>query len=150
MPFDPEKLRSADTQFVEEDVPVPELKPFFDEGDLLIWKVRNLTAIELGQIESEAASAANVAKIIEGLISKVPTEQTNALKEQLGLSDEAPIEYRKGVAQIIKATIGIKVDKPLIVKMADFNPNCFYRIVAAIRRLSGQGKTLGKQNGSGD
>ncbi len=55
-----------------EDVPVPDLKDFFPEGEEPVWKVRGLTGQEMGRMMEAPSRVKNYAALLERLASKSP------------------------------------------------------------------------------
>ena len=154
MPFDLTKFAAADFTARTEDVPVPDLAPFFGDGDPAVWTVRGLTGAELARVNEATDAAKNLEALAEALASPAGREKAGALRSLLGLADGAgadvPQDLVKRIEMLRAGSVAPVADRQLAVRLADVYPVEFYQLTNAITRLTGQGKILGKPAGSGE
>ena len=150
MPFD---LKAFDkTQFNQRtaDVPVPELKDFFGDDEAPVWKVRYLTAPEIAKVEMSGQTAEKMLAVIEGITSDKPKDIADAVKGIVGIADDLDPEFRKHLTRLEVGSVEPKIIRQTAVKLANVSPTAFYRIIAKIKELSGQGAEMGKLQASGN
>lgn len=133
-----------------EDVPVPDLKDFFPEGEKLLWKVRGLTGVELGRVAEAAERNKNVETIIEMVGSEYSKEKIAAIKEMLGLGGSVPQDVAKRLEYLVIGSVDPKCTLDLAVRICEVRALDFYRLTNSIKDLSGQGHVPGKQPPSGE
>ncbi len=94
MPFDIDKFQSATFKFREEEIPVPELKEFFSEGEKPVWRVRNLTGMEIFVVNEAMERNSRKNEAIEAIMSGERKERVEAMKEiAMTLPGMTPTEY---------------------------------------------------------
>jgi len=148
MGFDTKKFKNADFNDRVESVPVPELKEFFDEDEDQVWKVRNLTGIEVGRINETGEKYKRLdaaAKAMDGN-SK---EKVEAFKTLFGVSGAMSSETAKQTEVLISGSVEPVCDVELASIVRDRFPVAFAKITRKIYQLTGQGAELGKPKGSG-
>jgi hypothetical protein len=149
MPFDAKKFTK--TKFVHrtEDVPVPDLKEFFPEGEKAVWTVRGLTGQELGRANEAADRNKNIAAILSGLTSGAEKEITDAVKDLVGVGGNTPADISKRLEHLCLGSVEPKCTHDLAVRLCETFPVEFFQITNAIVRLTGQGQLPGKREPSG-
>jgi hypothetical protein len=139
------------TKFVARtfDVPVPDMKDFFEEGAPAIWKVRGLTGQELGRANEAAGKHKSIVAIIEGVMSTSSKDNADAVKDLLGLGTDTPADVAKRMEHICMGSVEPKCPLDLAVRICETFPIEFYQITNKIMELTGQGQVPGKPKPSG-
>ena len=138
--------------FVERtaEVDVPDLKDFFPEGEKPVWKIRGMVANELS-ICYEALKINN-ARDVSMQASAGPEaskEKIKALREQLGIDIDMPLDIAFRRKELEFASVLPKVSEEMAVKFSNKFPIEFYQITTKIFELTGLGQTPGKLKPSG-
>lgn len=144
MGFDLKAFEKTKFESRTADVPVPELKEFFDEGEPAVWTVRNLTAAELAKVEMSGQNVEKMKAILEGIVSDKPKDIADAIKELAGVSSDLEPEFRKHLTRLELASVNPKITRDIAVKLATVSSSAFYRLIAQIKELSGKGAVMGK------
>jgi hypothetical protein len=144
MGFDVEQFQTASFSFREESIPVPELKDFFGEGEEAVWKIRNLTGIEVFAASEAMERNRRRNEIMEGLMSEDRKEVVAAVKELAGYTDKAPDEYVRRLEVFRLGSVDPKISKEIAVKIADSFSTTFTHLTNRILVLTGLGKEPGK------
>lgn len=84
MAFNVSGFVQAPWQHRTQEVPVPELKDWFDPGDPLVFVVRGLTANEIARANSASQAHRREAALAEALTSGSKSEITGAVQAALG------------------------------------------------------------------
>ncbi len=151
MPFDVKKFQKAKFTPTIEEIPVPELQDFFDDGEKAVWKVRGLTGQEMGRANETAERNKNIAAIIDGLVSGEQREKTEAIKNLLGINQyNVPDDIAKRIAYLQFGSVDPVCTEDMAVKLCTVKGVEFYILTNAIIRLTGVGQTLGKSKPSGE
>lgn len=150
MAFNTKKFRSTKFKHRTAEIPVPDLKDFFDEGDSPAWKVRGLTGHELGRAKEAARRGKNFDAIVAKLSSGMPKEVADAVEKLTGLADEKAedIVYRIHMLRI--ASVDPELEQEDAVKVCEKFPVVFYELTNKILQLTGEGQTSGESNASGE
>ena len=148
--FDAKKFLK--TKFIPrtEEVPVPDLQAFFPDGAKAVWKVRGLTGHELGRANEAAERNKNIAAILEGLVSGAAKEQTEAVKELLGVGGSTPQDIAKRLEHLTTGSVDPPCTSDLAVRLCETFPVEFFQLTNRIVQLTGQGQMPGKQPPSGE
>jgi hypothetical protein len=150
MAFDSKRFLKTKFTARTEDVPVPDLAAFFPDDAKPVWKVRGLTGQELGRANEAAERNKNVAAILEGLASGAGKEQTEAVKELLGVGGSTPQDIAKRLEILSIGSVDPQCAPDLAVRLCEAYPVEFYQITNRINFLTGQGQMPGKQPPSGE
>ncbi len=148
MAFDAKAFEKAEFKERIAEVPVPDLACFFDDGEVAVWKVRNMTAPELAKVEMSAKTEERLKKVLEGMLSTSAKDQAEAVKIAIGISDELEPEFIKQLTKLVLASVEPKITRQIAVKLANISPNTFYALIAKINELSGKGAEMGKLQAS--
>lgn len=143
--FDAKRFMSQQFVHREEDVPVPDMKDFFPEGEPAVWRVRGLTGQELGLCNQAAERNRNMEAILEGVASAAGAKKSDAIKKLIGGRDDTPDDVVKRMEMLIIASIAPECDLQLAVKLCKIFPIEFYQITTAIGKLTGMGQTAKKK-----
>lgn len=157
MPFDAKKFKK--TRYVprEGDVPVPDLKPFFEEDEPAVWRVRGLTGYELGRARESVASNKTIAAVVEGLASRIPKEVKEAISGLIGNGTETPQDIAQRMHILALGSILPKLtdetgaeDMDTVIQLVTAFPIEFFQITNKINELTGLGHVPGKPQASGE
>jgi len=150
MAFNTQKFKKQKYTPRTATVPVPDLADFFEPNDTPEFIVRGLTGPELASVHESADKHRNIMGIIEGLLSSVSTDQVEALRKNLGITEDVPREIAKRLEMLKIASVSPVVDLEFAVKLADTFPIEFYNLTSKITELTGLGQSpLGKSKPSG-
>ncbi len=132
------------------DIPVPDLKQWFD-GDDLVWRVRGLDGNELGRCNALAEkNRRSITEIAEGLTSGKSAELIGTVRQLVGLGDDIPMEVAQGIEYLICGSVNPECDLDLAVKLNLNFPVEFRQLVHRIIHLTGMGfAAAGKPPASG-
>jgi hypothetical protein len=150
MPFDIKQFKTAKFEIREGLVKVPDLAPFFPEGEEAVWKIRGLTGVELGRVNEAAERYRNIGAILEGLISSGAAEKVESIKKLVGMGNDTPADIVRRMDMLVVASVSPEVDEELAVKLCEKFPVEFFDITNEITKLTGQGHILGKPKPSGE
>ena len=157
MPFDIKKFKK--TRYVprEGDVPVPDLKDFFAEGEKPVWRVRGLNGYELGKAKERAASNATMVAVLEGLASRIPKDVKDAISRLIGAGGETPSDIAQRMYMLTAGSISPVLidesgeeDMDVVIQLVTAFPIEFYQITNKINELTGMGHVPGKPKASGE
>jgi len=149
MGFDAKKFRAAALSPRTADVPVPDLKPWFDDGDPAVWRVKGLTGQQLARANEAAARNNKIAALFEDIVGGSQKEQVAAVKQALGLGDDTPQDIAKRIYMLVHGSVDPECDEELAVKLFRTFPIEAYEITNTIIKITGQGHIPGKASGSG-
>lgn len=149
MGFDTKKFGKEKFTPREQDVPVPDLKDYFGDGEPAVWRVRGLTGIEIGQSAEASSRNQTMISILEGLTSTSSKDKVDAVKNLIGLGSDAPQDVAKRIEHLVLASINPVCTQDIAVKLCEAFPIEFYQITNTIMELTGKGKMPGKQMPSG-
>ena len=149
--MDVQKFLNAQLQPREAEIKVPELADFFGEGESPVWKVRGLTAAELGRTREAGDRGESMKKLVEAMAGS--GDKAAAIREQMGLSDdEVPADVSRRIEQLAIGSVSPEIgeaNRDVAVQMAEAFPIVFYNLTNKIQELTGQGAALGKPKRSG-
>lgn len=132
-----------------EDIELPDLKDWFEENEKPVWKVRGLLGQELGRANAAAEQSKNIGAILDGIASRVPKEQTDAIRKITGLGGETPADIIKRMEILVIGSVDPECSWDLAVKLCERFPIEFYQLTNKILQLTGQGHVPGKPKASG-
>ena len=128
------------------EVPVPELKPFFDGGNP-VWKVKGLTGQELGRANDAADRNKKISSVVEGVLSDNPKKIAKAVK--MVIDPDTPHDVAKRLEHLILGSVDPVCDLELALRVCERFPIEFYSITNKILELTGLGQLPGKHKPSG-
>lgn len=141
MAFDATTFLNTEYRDRTEDVPVPELEKYFDDGEKPVWTVRGLTAEEFARASDEVAQNMDISAIITGLASSVAKEKADAVKDLVGLSKEhVPGDVVKRISHLMSGSVSPECPRELAVKLGENHSILFFRLTNKILELSGKGR----------
>lgn len=152
MGFDIDKFKQAQFEFREKEVPVPNLKSFFDKNEKAVFKIRNLTALEIHRSRQAVLDAVDLEGIVERIAGGTAKDKIMAVVESLGFGDGLPDSYVRNLRVLQYGTLEPELDLELCKKIADSYSTTFEMLVKEIERITGLGKTvkeLGESKPSG-
>lgn len=142
MAFKIQDFKSAPFEYRVDEVQVPELKPFFENGDDLVWKVRGLTGQELGKANEAADRNRKISSVVEGVLSRSAKKMAQAVKHVV--DPDTPQDIAKRLEHMITGSVEPECDLELARKICERYPIEFYSITNKILELTGQGQLPGK------
>lgn len=142
MAFKIQDFKSAPFEYRVDEVQVPELKPFFENGDDLVWKVRGLTGQELGKANEAADRNRKISSVVEGVLSRSAKKMAQAVKHVV--DPDTPQDIAKRLEHMIIGSVEPECDLELARKICERYPIEFYSITNKILELTGQGQLPGK------
>lgn len=174
MAFNKKKFLQTKFTAREDEVPVPDMKEFFDndpnnfefipdpkskkkipptiknpDWKPPVWKVRGLEGVEMARANEAMERNKNIAAILEGLVAQNMREKVDSVKALIGVDEKVPNEIAKRIELLIIGSVDPKVDTELAVKICRVYPIEFYLITNKITELTGQGHMPGKPKASG-
>jgi hypothetical protein len=150
MAFNAEKFISAQLFDRTEELQIKELSPFFDEGEKPVFVLRGLTGSEFGRVNEAHEKSKNIDALVSALTGSDRKAKAEAIKASLGVSgDDVPPDIVRRQEIIAAGVVSPEIDHAFAVKLSENFPTAFFLISNKILSLSGQGRTLGKPNGSG-
>ena len=150
MAFNEKKFMNTNFTPRTKDIPVPDLKDYFDPNTEPVFKVRGLTGPELARVHEAVDKHKNIAGLISGLLSGQTQEKIDSIRSALGVTDDVPAEIARRLEMISIACIEPKISLETAVKLSETFPIEFYEITTAISNLTGRGQLPGKQKSSGE
>lgn len=149
MSFDSKKFLSSGLHPREIDVPVPDLKDYFQEDAKPVFRVRGLTGHELGAAQEAVEQYRNVRAIVEGLTGPRTDEARDAIERLVGKGGKTPQEIVKRLEYLKIGCLDPIVDQDLASRICTYFPITFYALTNEIVRLTGLGHQPGKPQSSG-
>lgn len=140
MTFDSQKFLKTKYKDRTEDVPVPELKKFFPDGETPVWTVRGLTAEEIARANDAVSQNADVSAIITALAAKHSKEKAEAVKDMLGMSTAVPADIVKRISHLVSGSVSPECDQEMAVKLGENHSVVFFKLTNKILELSGKGR----------
>lgn len=148
--FDSKKFLKTKWAPRMEDVPVPDLSEFFDEGVTPVWKIRGLTGQELGRANEAADRSKSILAAVEAIAGGGDKERAQAVAELLGVAKDTPQDVAKRIQLLVMGSVEPACNPELAVRLCEAFPVEFYQITTAIMKLTGQGQMPGKARPSGE
>ena len=149
--MDLDKFEQAKTTVRDAEIPCPALKQFFAKNQKPVWKVRALTAAELGrcnEINDRSQQIRAMTQLLSGDESK-----SAEVRRTLGLDDDSvPVEVSKRIEMLTIASISPALGRDkrsVAVKVSESWPILFYDLTNKIHELTAMGADLGKPKRSG-
>ncbi len=142
MPFNADRFEATKFEPRRARVPVPDLAPFFDEGEAAEWEVRGLTASELHKALDAASRQGSVEAIVRAIAAT--GDQAQAIRRALGLTKDTPGEIAKRLEMLVAGSVAPTVSLPLAVKLAESFPVEFMLLTSKISELTGKGADFAK------
>lgn len=149
MGFDIKAFDNAKFEDRTAEVPVPDLKDFFDEDSDPVFVVRGLTGEELARCHEAADRSKTIDSVVQALGSTGSADKIDAMRELLGVSETVPVDLAKRLEQFAIGTVSPGLDHTQAVRFAEVWPVEFYQITNKIMELTGQGRQIAKKKDSG-
>lgn len=149
--MDLQKFMSAQVKAREADVPVPVLSSFFEKGKKRVWRVRGLTAAELGRCREVQDRGETVKAMVKAMSGE--GDKASEIRKALGLAEgEVPKDVSQRIEMLTIASLDPVIgdeNRDVVVRLAEHWPITFYEITNKIHELTGAGAELGKPKSSG-
>jgi hypothetical protein len=149
MTFDKNKFMAAKYSFREKEIPVPSLKDFFDPDTKPVWKIRNLTGVDIARADEAASKYALSSDVLEALMGSHSKKVQDSVKKILGKSEDIPVDIAKRVEHLQICSIDPVCDLDLALKICKVQALLFLELTNEILKLSGKGMKLGELKASG-
>jgi len=146
--MDVERYRNERRSQRTEQVKVPQLSPYFRDGEEPLFTIRNMTAAEVWRAREAGARREEKLKIVEKMFSGNHDERAHAIK-QLTDGPVVPDEIAKRIEMLSIACVSPAIDHEIAVRISEDFPIEFLDITNKIASLSGVGAQLGKPQSSG-
>ena len=141
MGFNLDGFRQSKLAKREEDVKVPALAKWFDDGEAPVFKVRGLSAVELARAEEKRVARSNMTAVLKAIAKPgtLESEKVDELRAAIGLTDEVPGETAKRLAMLEIGCIAPELSTADCVKLGENFPIEFHILTNKITELSGLG-----------
>jgi len=150
MGFNSKKFGAAQFKPRTEEVKVPSLKDWFDEGDEAVFVVRGMTASELAKANEANDNSEKIKAVVDALTTNNKGKQKTAFQDIFGFGDDTPKEVQKRITMLTMCAVTPELEQSTVVKLADVAPIEFYILTNKITELTGQGSFVeGKSQPSG-
>ena len=146
MGFDLAKFTRAEMEHRAVDVPVPELRSWFPEGEKPVIKVRGLSGEEFYNVRQAVQKRTDLRGIAEKLLGGNGQAIAEAIEEFYG---SVPEEFARRVEILIHGCVEPKLDRAAAMKLIKHFPVSAHGLADAILRATGEGSILGESKGSG-
>lgn len=153
MGFNFDKYKAADFQSRFAEVDVPELRDYFPEGEKPLWKVRNLTAVEMAKCrEAVERNSGALRDLISSLVYADGENKGGAISDIKAESDSmVPGDIVRRYEILMAGSVDPEVkEKPDAIMIGKNHPGEFYEITNKILDLTGRGALPGKQKPCGE
>jgi len=141
MTFDIDKFEQKQFRNRTVDVPVPELKSFFQDDEAPVWIIKCLSATELSEANEAVESNRNLEAVISAVSGKSRTEKVEAVKDVLGLpTDKTPNDLVRRFSMLVSGSVSPECPQNIAVKLAENFPTTFFKLTNKIIELTGRGK----------
>jgi hypothetical protein len=150
--FDLKRFKQAKWRPRTEDVPVPDLRDFFNglpEGETPVWKVRGLTGKELALANEAANRNKDLVALVGKMAGGTSKEKAAAVAEAYGLDADTTPDLAKRIYMLEVGSEEPQIDLELAKIFCKAFPVEFYEITNKISRLTGEGHIPGKPQASG-
>lgn len=148
MGFDVKSFRKAKFEDRTAEVPVPDLKDWFEEGENPVFVVRALTGEELARCWDAANKNENMDHLIQSLVGPNSPEKSQAIKEMLGVGERVTRKFAMQLEMVAIGTVEPDLDHEMAVKFAANYGGEFFQLAHKIENLSGKGRQVKKKQNS--
>lgn len=148
--FDTKRFMQEKFEQRTADVPMSELKDYFDNGEKPVFKVRCLEGVEIGKAKEAAARNRNIRAILEGILSQRSEDVKDAIHKFLGTNDDVPQDIAEKIEYVLAGLVepsDWKLDN--VLWLCKNFPVNFYALSQEILKLTGLGHVPGKPKPSG-
>ena len=128
-----------------ETIKVPELRPFFAEGEEPIWTVRGLTANEIFKADGAKMAQSRASALAEAITSGSRDEIIKEVQAALGQSGDVQPETARRLEMLVSGSVDPVVTIQDSVRLAEHFPTVFIQLTNAILKLSGRGADAKKK-----
>lgn len=142
--------RFMNTQFIprEEDVPVPDLKDFFEEGEKPVWRVRNISGQEMGVVnETVQNNRKALVSVIEKMFATMSVKDAEKVSGMVTDPDRVTDEMAKRLEMLVLGSVSPEVNMDMAIKLCRVRCVEFFDITNTINRLTGLGHEAKKKPG---
>ena len=141
MPFDLQAFRAAQLAPRQAVVPVPDLAHWFDGEP--VWIVRGLTGEEIARANDVTNRIRIYAATVEALASAARSDQADALKMMLGVTD-VPEDLAKRFDHLTFGSVEPEISREDAIRLFRDYPIVAYQLTNKILELTGAGPDAGK------
>lgn len=146
MSFDLERFRQTDFSPRQAQVAVPDLAPFFPDGEAPVWTVRGLSGEEIARCNESNARYTGIAAAVQALANSAAAkaDTVEALQTLIGYGSDVPEDLAKRFDHLTFGSVNPVLDRPAVVKLFAAYPIVAYTLTNKILELTGLGPDLGK------
>lgn len=132
-----DKFANAKFEPRTEEIDVPFMRDFFEEGREPKFIIRGLNAVEL----NTTIEANTKQKSIDNIVKAITTDrdQIQSVRKALGMSGDIPAEIAKRIETFVLGCVSPQFNHSMAVKFAEAFPIEFYDITNKILNLTGMG-----------
>jgi len=144
--FDIKKFMSTKFSPREEDVPVPDLKDFFDPDQKPVWRVRGITGQELGVAnETVERNRRGLVEVVQKMVASLSVKDAEKVAAMVHDPTRVTDELAKRMEMLVIGSVSPEADMDLAIKLCKVRPIEFFEITGVINRLTGQGQEAKKK-----
>lgn len=134
--FNVEKFTTAEFEPRTEQVQIPALAEFFEDGEP-VFVVRGLSASELHKALEASSRQSQLGNVVKAIASSA--DQIQQIRSALGMGENTPGEIAKRIEMLTLGCVTPKITHAVSAKIAEWFPVEFYDITNKITTLTGQG-----------
>lgn len=135
----------------EETIEVPELAPWFPEGQAK-WTIRAITAREVAKAKTVSESGQEAMRDLATALAQGGGEKVEAIQRLIGVVDKGSdpdFVYRLELLCAGSVEPSIKDKREVAVMLSEKFPTVFYKLTSQILILTGMGAEIAKSKPSG-
>ena len=145
MAFNVSGFVQAPWQHRTQEVPVPELKAWFDDGEPAVFTVRGLTANEIARANSASQAHRREAALAEALTSGSKSEITGAVQAALGRGPDLDPDIPRRMEILCAGCVSPPCDLELARKLQEHHGVILFNLSNVILSLTGLGSDVEKK-----
>ncbi len=145
MPFNAAGFTQAPWVHRTQEVPVPELKDWFTDGDPAVFVVRGLTANEIARANGASDAHRRAAALADALTGGSKSEITNAVKASLGRGTDLEPDIPRRMEMVCAGCVSPPCDMDMARTLQEYHGVILFNLSNVILSLSGQGSDVEKK-----
>lgn len=145
MAFNVSGFVQAPWQHRTQEVPVPELKDWFDDGEPAVFVVRSLTANEIARANSASQAHRREAALAEALTAGSKGAIVSAVKEALGRGQDLDPDIPRRMELVCAGLVAPACDLEMARLLNEHHGVILFNLSNIILGLTGQGSDVEKK-----